>query len=219
MKHALASLWIWLKAWYYYNRSYLALRYRRHYSPLQATMLAVNGLLSSREAILLHDLAKEARGGCIVEIGSFHGRSTIAMAIGSQAGNKAAVYAVDPYLQFVGPLGGTFGPQDKAGLLKNLILTGTAAAVWLLQLPSIQAASSWQEPIALLWIDGDHNYEGVKADFEAWTPWVIPGGVIAFHDSLDPHLGPHKFIKEIITTGTFEQIVVVGKITLIKKVS
>jgi len=206
-----------MKAWHQYTRAYLALRYRRHYSPVQAAMLAVDGLLTGREAILLHDLAKEAGGGCIVEIGSFHGRSTVALAMGSQTGQKAPVYAVDPYLQFVGPLGGAFGPHDKARLLQNLIMTGTAASVWLVHLPSIQAARGWQDPIALLWIDGDHTYEGVKADFEAWAPLVIPGGIVAFHDSLDPRLGPHKLITEIITTGIFEHIGVVEKITLIKK--
>jgi cephalosporin hydroxylase len=34
----------------------------------------------------------------------------------------------------------------------------------------------------LLFIDGDHTYEGVKADFEAYAPLVRSGGVIAFHD-------------------------------------
>jgi predicted O-methyltransferase YrrM len=34
----------------------------------------------------------------------------------------------------------------------------------------------------LLFIDGDHSYEGVKADFEMYAPLVRPGGVVAFHD-------------------------------------
>jgi predicted O-methyltransferase YrrM len=33
-----------------------------------------------------------------------------------------------------------------------------------------------------LFIDGDHRYEGVKADFEMYAPLVRPGGLIAFHD-------------------------------------
>lgn len=37
----------------------------------------------------------------------------------------------------------------------------------------------------LLFIDGDHSYEGVKQDFEMYAPLVRPGGVIAFHDILD----------------------------------
>lgn len=34
-----------------------------------------------------------------------------------------------------------------------------------------------------LFIDGDHTYEGVRADWLAWSPLVRPGGVVAFHDT------------------------------------
>lgn len=33
-----------------------------------------------------------------------------------------------------------------------------------------------------LFIDGDHTYEGVKRDFEMYSPFVKKGGIIAFHD-------------------------------------
>jgi predicted O-methyltransferase YrrM len=36
--------------------------------------------------------------------------------------------------------------------------------------------------IDLLFIDGDHSYEGVKLDFEMYGPLVRKGGIIAFHD-------------------------------------
>ena len=34
----------------------------------------------------------------------------------------------------------------------------------------------------VLFIDGDHSYEGVKKDFEAYSPLVRKGGLVAFHD-------------------------------------
>jgi predicted O-methyltransferase YrrM len=37
-------------------------------------------------------------------------------------------------------------------------------------------------PLDFLFIDGDHSYEGVKQDFEMYSPLVKPDGVIAFHD-------------------------------------
>lgn len=36
--------------------------------------------------------------------------------------------------------------------------------------------------IDLLFIDGDHTYEGVASDYEMYRPLVRPGGIIAFHD-------------------------------------
>lgn len=36
--------------------------------------------------------------------------------------------------------------------------------------------------IDFLFVDGDHEYEGVKRDFELYSPLVAPGGLIAFHD-------------------------------------
>jgi cephalosporin hydroxylase len=34
----------------------------------------------------------------------------------------------------------------------------------------------------VLFIDGDHSYAGVSADFQAYAPFVRPGGLIGFHD-------------------------------------
>ena len=36
--------------------------------------------------------------------------------------------------------------------------------------------------VDFLFIDGDHTYEGVKKDFEMYSPLVGQGGMIAFHD-------------------------------------
>ena len=36
--------------------------------------------------------------------------------------------------------------------------------------------------IDLLFIDGDHSYEGVRADWEAYGSMLGPGSVVAFHD-------------------------------------
>jgi predicted O-methyltransferase YrrM len=41
------------------------------------------------------------------------------------------------------------------------------------------------DQIDLLFLDGDHTYEGVKADWDLWSPLVRPGGIIAFHDTVE----------------------------------
>lgn len=40
--------------------------------------------------------------------------------------------------------------------------------------------------VDFLFIDGDHTYEGVKNDFEMYSPLVVDGGIVAFHDII-PH--------------------------------
>jgi predicted O-methyltransferase YrrM len=40
-------------------------------------------------------------------------------------------------------------------------------------------------PLDLLFIDGDHTYNGVRKDWEMYSPLVKPGGIIVFHDIVD----------------------------------
>jgi len=37
-------------------------------------------------------------------------------------------------------------------------------------------------PVGLLFIDGDHEYDGVKKDWEHFWPHVVPGGYCMLHD-------------------------------------
>ena len=37
--------------------------------------------------------------------------------------------------------------------------------------------------VDFMFIDGDHSYEGVKKDFEMYSPLVRKGGIVAFHDA------------------------------------
>ncbi|MEM4455206.1 MAG: class I SAM-dependent methyltransferase [Thermofilaceae archaeon] len=62
-----------------------------------------------------------------------------------------------------------------------------------------------------LFIDGDHTYEGVKRDFEIYSPLVRKGGIIAFHDIVP---GPPEnvggvptFWNEIKWSFTYNEIV------------
>lgn len=53
----------------------------------------------------------------------------------------------------------------------------------------------------VLFIDGDHSYEGVKEDYEMYSTLISPGGIIAFHDIVPgPEInvgGVPRFWKEI----------------------
>lgn len=197
--------------------SKLKTRYPQNVPPHLKKILAIEGQISARESELLFDLAAQVSSGCIVEIGSYRGRSTVALALGSQQQAKVPVYAVEPHEPFVGALGGNFGPADRIEFFKNILRSKVGEIVRLVNLSSEEAAKGWSKQIALLWIDGDHSYEGVKKDFELWEPFVIKSGVISFHDSTDLSLGPSKVIGEALSSGRFEKVQQVDMTTVLKK--
>jgi hypothetical protein len=175
------------------------------------------GMISLDEAELLFRLAVEADGaGCIVEVGSFRGRSTVALARGA---SSSRVFAIDPHESFTGVLGGKFGPEDRAAFFKAMLRSRGYERVRLVNLSSEIVTPGWREPVRLLWIDGDHSYEGVRRDWEAWKPHLVPHAVIAFDDSTDKTIGPYHLIRELIDAGELAIIEQVGKVTALRRLS
>lgn len=186
-------------------------------SELQSCFSHTEGMISFDEALLLYSLAREARTGCIVEIGSYRGRSSVFLGRGSVDGAQLPVYAIDPHKNFVGVLGGVFGPRDRTAFYQAMIVNGCSEIVSLINLSSEIFASGWAEPVSLLWIDGDHSYAGVKRDFDCWEPHLETNGIIAFDDALDPNLGPRKLIDDLIASARFEEVCSVGKVAVIRR--
>jgi len=181
-------------------------------------VMSVKGGIDISEAELLHELARKVSlPNCIVEIGSYRGRSTIALALGAMAGEMAPVYAIDPHEEFMGVLGGKFGPQDRKVFFANMLKAKVAEIVRLINLPSEMVVPGWNKPVGLLWIDGDHRYEAVKVDFWGWEPFIVPGGLIALHDSLEPDLGPSRVIQEALASGRFRKVNQVKLTTVLEK--
>jgi hypothetical protein len=155
----------------------------------------VEGMIGEPEAALLTRLASEVDEGCIVEVGSWRGMSTIALAKGA----RVPVYAIEPHEEFTGVLGGAFGPADRRAFFENLLGAGVVEQVRLVNLSSEVVAPGWQLPVGLLWIDGDHRYEAVRRDFESWEPHLH--GKVAFHDAIQETLGPFQLIEELLADG------------------
>jgi predicted O-methyltransferase YrrM len=62
-----------------------------------------------------------------------------------------------------------------------------------------------------LFIDGDHSYEGVKKDFEMYSPLVRKGGIIAFHDIVE-HIPEseclvNKFWDKIKINSKYKEVI------------
>jgi predicted O-methyltransferase YrrM len=175
------------------------------------------GMISFEEAQLLYSLAKDVNQCCIIEVGSYRGRSSVALGRGSLDGRGVPVFAFDPHEEFTGVLGGQFGAVDRAAFYRAMLATDCYQVVRLINLSSELASSNWNKDIALLWIDGDHAYPAVKRDFHCWAPYLTKNATVAFDDSLDPRGGPRQFIGELLETRQFQQLKQVGKITVLKK--
>lgn len=133
--------------------------------------------------------AKSAPGaGDIVEIGSFAGKSTIWLANGVKLRKRGKIYAVDPHTgdPYSGDLENVrqaFSQGQEFEFRKNIGNAGVSDVVIPVVKTSQEAAKDFDKAIRFLFIDGIHQYDFVKLDFLFWSPKVIGGGIIAFHDS------------------------------------
>jgi predicted O-methyltransferase YrrM len=75
-----------------------------------------------------------------------------------------------------------------------------------------------------VFIDGDHSYEGLKADWEGWSRLIAPGGIIALHDSRSTpdrpidDWGSARFTRDVIEPDPNFQIVeAVDSLTVLQR--
>lgn len=57
---------------------------------------------------------------------------------------------------------------------------------------------TWPDLVDMVFVDGDHSYEGCRGDIEAWGPHVRTGGVIAIHDYDALHRGDGTWYDPIV---------------------
>jgi len=129
-----------LKSFLRYHLKRLKYRYISYQPEYLSRVLSVQGQISSLECLLLFNLASGTKSGCIVEIGSYRGKSTIALALGSKCNNKVPIYAIDPHLPFSGVLGGTFDQQDRSEFFKNILFADVAELINPINLKSEEMA-------------------------------------------------------------------------------
>lgn len=85
-----------------------------------------------------------------------------------------------------------------------------ANRVWIMPGLSVEMSRLIQdESLDLLYLDGDHNYEGVMADLHAWVPKVKKGGIVAGHDYLNlEDYGVNKAVSEFCLKFRFTPITI-----------
>jgi len=172
-------------------------------SDIQRLVSDVEGFLSPQEIDMLALLvACPTADGAVLEIGSHKGRSTVVMAKagemlsdGTQAGE---LHACDP-LTSPAATDPTLYTKDVRDVFdKNLSNAGVTDKVTFHQMLSSELAPTWNKPLRLLWIDGDHTYAGAKLDFDLFSPHLVPGAIVALHDVLHDFAGPIRVVMEDI---------------------
>jgi MMP 1-O-methyltransferase len=183
----------------------------------QEDLYLLPGMLSPDEVDFLYLLGQlDHCHGEIVEIGSYKGKSTIALARGSAATHQTKVYAIDPHRIQVEE---GYLEDTEAEFLSNIKKHGLEHIVVPMIMTSAEAAKNWTKPVRLLWIDGDHRYEPAKLDFSLWEPFVVDGGIIAMHDTVRKK-GPKRVLWEnVFHSDRFQQFHFRDNITAIRKVS
>ncbi len=173
-----------------------------------ATQLALKtpGFLGENEIRFLGILAAcTSAKGAIVEIGSFKGKSTVLLATMAKKYGLGPVVAIDPHqgLSYLGPEAPEQSPTFEE-FLGNVRSAELDANVEVQRAFSRDVAKTWSRPIRLLWIDGDHSYEGCKEDFGLFSPFLADGAVVAFHDALNAVEGPIRvFTEEVLPSDNF----------------
>lgn len=180
-------------------------------------------ILPHEGAALIKLAANVPSGMVIVELGSYTGKSASCLVYGSTHGQGVPVYAVDLWDRGTSRKGKGFrvydaerdGVQsaskfhqprvreifdrrmkhyDKQMLMHAIVgHSAETAAHFADWFPDVR--------IGLLFIDAEHTYEAVRADFHAWQPLVAgKKGVIAMHDyAMKPEgAGVTKFVDEYL---------------------
>ena len=128
-----------------------------------------------------------------VEIGSFVGGSAAFMAVEIINSRKKIRFdCVDWW-------------NHPVGNLENF--TENLKPVWghftPMKMISWEAAKYYKDQsLDFVFVDGDHSYEGVCRDIQAWLPKVKPGGVLAGHDYDQGDPGVVQAVQTLLPKAT-----------------
>lgn len=144
--------------------------------------------------------------GNVLEIGSFFGGTLYYWTKGAKRLNK--LVSVDLP---IGPGDGRFNQMveskklwlDWMGNVNDFVLiSGDSHSPLIIE----DAAKCFpNKDVDFLFIDGDHSYNGVRADFENYSGFVRSGGLVVFHDSIGiPDV--RRYVDEIKYRYKYQEI-------------
>lgn len=184
----------------------------------------IKGMIDKGECALLARVAimavKEFSGKAFIEIGSYMGRSTVAIASALKAVDtgSSGLIAIDPHEGHV--TNDHTGKLDFLGqtfdvFIKNIESCGLTDVVY-----PLRSSSTRIDPIpsiGFMFIDGLHDYDSVSADFRHFENGFLPGAYICLDDNFKSFPGVMKFVKELLESGVYEDQKMGTKLTVLRK--
>lgn len=171
------------------------------------TVNVYGAMQKEEELLLLLDFLKDRPVETVLEIGSGHG-GTLWM-WSHLSGNRTVISVDLPGGDFGGGLSG----DDKARI-ENWIDPAQETVLIAGDSHSEETLGEVREVLGdrlvdVLFIDGDHAYDGVKKDFFIYKDLVKSGGVIVLHDIADhsttcPTCTVDKFWSELKECGLYQ---------------
>lgn len=178
---------------------------------LIGTLKATSSVYPEEGARLAYLASCVPENGVIVELGSCWGRSACYLAAGLRhAKRQAEIYCVDLWDLGVATPNRHHDKSAYPRFEANLKACGLWDYIHPIKADTVAAAQDWTRPIDLLFIDAGHKYEEVFGDYTAWSPFVKPGGILAFHDYILPdHHDIHECVEaDVMPTGLWEFLAV-----------
>jgi predicted O-methyltransferase YrrM len=180
----------------------------------------IPGLVEVDELVLLVlaviEAARLPAARLIVEIGSYLGRSTcaLALAVRMTGAGHIKVIAIDPHK-------GRMRDTDADGVdtfdafMQNMRTAEVAGLVTPVRRRSDEVTI--EGGVGLLFIDALHDYASVEHDLTRHYGAVAPGGLIAFHDYSIHHPGVVRCVDEAVTAKRIAPVGRAGSLYLARK--
>ncbi|CAE6810113.1 hypothetical protein R69927_00143 [Paraburkholderia domus] len=183
----------------------------------------IPGMCDNDKIHALCEIFRHSPAGDVVEIGSWWGKSAFVLARLAHCYEIGKLLCVDPWSnehllqkEEKGLVNRVPANADEALTVFQLnLLPYAQGAVNYLRLPSVDAAVEYRRGpivttvafgetryagrIAVLHVDGNHDYVSVKKDVAGWCDLVVPGGWIVMDDYVWPYGdGPKKVSDEFL---------------------
>jgi predicted O-methyltransferase YrrM len=193
-------------------------------SEIEELTKPIDGFLSQNgrsqfEGEVLYHLALKSKGK-IVEIGSWKGKSTIWLGKGTEAGSKQSIYAIDPHTDSEEHRSDGEAMWTFDAFKENISHADVAKYVVPIVKPPLESLGDVPGRVGMIFLDGTHDYEKVKQEFNAWLPKVQIGGIVAFHDSFGNGVpGVRRLVhEEVFRSPIFKDVRYINGITYATKV-